>query len=83
MIREFQHDCASYVCFILKSLLFFDPDETFIFCAQGLYPESHGIIANYMYDAEMKMMYNMADSSKLDPRWYYGEPVGIIMMHMK
>ena len=42
---------------------------------QGLYPESHGIIDNLMYDTEIKDVFTLAGKSKFDPRWWHGEPV--------
>lgn len=41
----------------------------------GLYPESHGLIANEMFDPEFKAIFN---SSNNEPRWWNGgEPVWV------
>jgi len=47
------------------------------FLFQGLYPESHGIIDNKMYDTGMKEMFTLSSETKFDPRWWQGEPVGV------
>ncbi|CAI9533882.1 unnamed protein product [Staurois parvus] len=37
----------------------------------GLYAESHGIVANSMYDSSTKQIFNLSDfSSKTDPFWW-------------
>ncbi|XP_071118759.1 uncharacterized protein [Haliotis cracherodii] len=41
----------------------------------GLYPESHGIIDNNMYDSELKQKFGLKLDSKEDPRWWQGEPI--------
>jgi len=42
---------------------------------QGLYPESHGIIDNNMYDVDMKSRFQLGKPAASDPRWWKGDPV--------
>lgn len=50
---------------------------TFIFISyQGLYPESHGIIANKMFDPKTKRMFKM---SSIESEWWGGEPLWITL----
>ena len=51
------------------------PTETFpnhVSLATGLYPESHGIVSNIMYDPMLKDYFNM---SITDPKWWWGKGV--------
>ena len=42
---------------------------------QGLYPESHGIIDNSMYDPTVsKEMFSLKSDVMHDPKWWQGEP---------
>uniref|UniRef100_A0A673GUV4 Ectonucleotide pyrophosphatase/phosphodiesterase family member 2-like n=1 Tax=Sinocyclocheilus rhinocerous TaxID=307959 RepID=A0A673GUV4_9TELE len=43
--------------------------------ATGLYPESHGIVCNSMYDPEFKAHFRLRGREKLDHRWWGGQPV--------
>jgi len=46
--------------------------------ATGLYPAHHGIIANYMYDPDLKEKFNKNDPAVMrDARWWGGEPIWI------
>ena len=42
---------------------------------QGLYPESHGIIANIFLDPEFGEMFFYGGRNLSDNRWWLGEPV--------
>ncbi len=49
---------------------------------QGLYPESHGIVAHEFYDPELGRNFslpaagfNFSDPNLLDPLWWTGEPI--------
>jgi hypothetical protein len=44
---------------------------------QGLYPESHGIVDNNMYDTDIKEKFSLSSPNASDPRWWGGEPVSI------
>lgn len=44
----------------------------------GLYPESHGIVANEFYDPELKEDFIHKNASiSGDPKWWGGEPIWI------
>ncbi|XP_062858035.1 ectonucleotide pyrophosphatase/phosphodiesterase family member 1 [Trichomycterus rosablanca] len=47
----------------------------------GLYPESHGIVDNKMYDVSLNATFSLRDNEKFNPRWYQGEPVWITAMN--
>jgi len=42
---------------------------------QGLYPESHGIVGNNIYDSKHNMSFSIGGSEKFEPFWWGGEPV--------
>ncbi|XP_052776109.1 uncharacterized protein LOC128213996 [Mya arenaria] len=41
----------------------------------GLYPESHGIIDNNMYDTEMMSRFSLGSKAASDPSWWKGDPL--------
>ncbi|KAK7482275.1 hypothetical protein BaRGS_00026518 [Batillaria attramentaria] len=43
----------------------------------GLYPESHGIVDNTMYDPDIGERFSISSDNKSDPRWWGGEPVSL------
>uniref|UniRef100_A0A671YBE7 Ectonucleotide pyrophosphatase/phosphodiesterase 2 n=1 Tax=Sparus aurata TaxID=8175 RepID=A0A671YBE7_SPAAU len=43
--------------------------------ATGLYPESHGIIGNSMYDPVFDATFTLRSREKLNHRWWGGQPV--------
>uniref|UniRef100_A0A9J8BII1 SMB domain-containing protein n=1 Tax=Cyprinus carpio carpio TaxID=630221 RepID=A0A9J8BII1_CYPCA len=43
--------------------------------ATGLYPESHGIVCNSMYDPVFKAHFRLRGREKLNHRWWGGQPV--------
>ncbi len=46
--------------------------------ATGLYVESHGIIANSMYDPDMDAWFSLGNRDAVtDPRWWGGEPIWV------
>ncbi|KAI1897715.1 hypothetical protein AGOR_G00086130 [Albula goreensis] len=49
----------------------------------GLYPESHGIVDNKMYDVTQNISFSLKDKEKFNAHWYQGEPVWITAMHNK
>ncbi|XP_029281740.1 ectonucleotide pyrophosphatase/phosphodiesterase family member 1 isoform X2 [Cottoperca gobio] len=49
----------------------------------GLYPESHGIVDNKMYDVSQDAFFSLKSDEKFNPKWYQGEPVWITAMHQK
>lgn len=53
---------ALIVCYFLQRL-------------QGLYPESHGIVDNKMYDVSVNAFFSLKTEEKFNPKWYQGEPV--------
>ncbi|XP_072527210.1 ectonucleotide pyrophosphatase/phosphodiesterase family member 1-like isoform X2 [Salminus brasiliensis] len=46
----------------------------------GLYPESHGIVDNKMYDITRNAMFSLRTEEKFNAFWYQGEPVWITAM---
>ncbi|XP_076862144.1 autotaxin isoform X2 [Brachyhypopomus gauderio] len=45
--------------------------------ATGLYPESHGIVCNTMYDPVFDATFNLRGREKLKHRWWGGQPIWI------
>uniref|UniRef100_A0A8C1VAH0 SMB domain-containing protein n=1 Tax=Cyprinus carpio TaxID=7962 RepID=A0A8C1VAH0_CYPCA len=45
--------------------------------ATGLYPESHGIVCNSMYDPVFKAHFRLKGREKLNHRWWGGQPIWI------
>ncbi|XP_046702061.1 ectonucleotide pyrophosphatase/phosphodiesterase family member 2 isoform X2 [Silurus meridionalis] len=45
--------------------------------ATGLYPESHGIVGNSMYDPSFDAMFTLRGKEKLNHRWWGGQPIWI------
>uniref|UniRef100_A0A452IVN3 SMB domain-containing protein n=1 Tax=Gopherus agassizii TaxID=38772 RepID=A0A452IVN3_9SAUR len=45
----------------------------------GLYPESHGIIDNNMYDVNLSQSFSLSGQAKFDPVWWKGQPVCVIL----
>lgn len=46
---------------------------------QGLYPESHGIVDNKMYDVTRNAEFFLkSKEEKFNPKWYLGEPVSTL-----
>ncbi|KTF95529.1 hypothetical protein cypCar_00036917 [Cyprinus carpio] len=45
--------------------------------ATGLYPESHGIVCNSMYDPVFKAHFRLKGREKLNHRWWGGQPVNL------
>ncbi|KAJ8391525.1 hypothetical protein AAFF_G00088470 [Aldrovandia affinis] len=49
----------------------------------GLYPESHGIVDNKMYDVTRNASFSLKLAEKFNAQWYQGEPVWITAMRHK
>ena len=49
-----------------------------VYLSQGLYPESHGIIGNSMYDPVFNATFTLRSREKLNHRWWGGQPVSIV-----
>ena len=46
--------------------------------ATGMYPDSHGLVGNTIYDPEFDATYSMRDRAAVgDGRWYGGEPIWV------
>ncbi|XP_045128469.1 venom phosphodiesterase 2-like [Portunus trituberculatus] len=43
--------------------------------ATGMYPPSHGIIANRFYDPEFDAVFRIGRPESFEPRWWGGEPI--------
>ncbi|XP_063246095.1 ectonucleotide pyrophosphatase/phosphodiesterase family member 3 [Prinia subflava] len=46
----------------------------------GLYPESHGIIDNNMYDVHLNKHFSLSGEEKFKPAWWKGQPVWLTAM---
>ncbi|TSL82490.1 Ectonucleotide pyrophosphatase/phosphodiesterase family member 2 [Bagarius yarrelli] len=44
---------------------------------KGLYPESHGIVGNSMYDPSFDALFMLRGKEKLNHRWWGGQPIWI------
>ena len=51
--------------------------------AQGLYPESNGLIDNVMYDPELNATFSLSSEEKSNPAWYLGQPVSTAAANRK
>ncbi|XP_061842662.2 ectonucleotide pyrophosphatase/phosphodiesterase family member 1 [Nerophis lumbriciformis] len=49
----------------------------------GLYPESHGIVDNKMYDVNRNAFFSLKTEEKFNSKWYQGEPVWNTAMRHK
>ncbi|KFO86516.1 Ectonucleotide pyrophosphatase/phosphodiesterase family member 3, partial [Buceros rhinoceros silvestris] len=47
----------------------------------GLYPESHGIIDNNMYDVNLNQHFSLSGTEKFEPSWWKGQPVWLTAMY--
>lgn len=46
---------------------------------KGLYPESHGIVDNKIYDVTRNASFSLRAAEKSNPSWYQGEPVSVYL----
>ncbi|XP_056422536.1 ectonucleotide pyrophosphatase/phosphodiesterase family member 1 [Hyla sarda] len=71
--------CGTYT----RSLRPVYPSKTFpnhYSIVTGLYPESHGLVDNKMYDPHRNALFTLRNAEKFHPSWYQGEPVWITAM---
>ncbi|KAK3089994.1 hypothetical protein FSP39_008300 [Pinctada imbricata] len=61
----------------IQILSFILPHVPTITNCMGLYPESHGIISNKMYDEDIGEVFTIGGTSKANPQWWGGEPLWI------
>ncbi|KAM5286114.1 ectonucleotide pyrophosphatase/phosphodiesterase family member 3 isoform 1-T1 [Hipposideros larvatus] len=47
----------------------------------GLYPESHGIIDNNMYDVNLNKNFSLSSKEKDNPAWWQGQPIWLTAMY--
>ncbi|XP_004609149.1 ectonucleotide pyrophosphatase/phosphodiesterase family member 3 [Sorex araneus] len=47
----------------------------------GLYPESHGIVDNNMYDVHLNKNFSLSSAEKNNPAWWQGQPVWLTAMY--
>ncbi|KAM8998849.1 ectonucleotide pyrophosphatase/phosphodiesterase family member 3 [Sarcophilus harrisii] len=47
----------------------------------GLYPESHGIIDNNMYDVYLNKNFSLSSKEILNPKWWYGQPIWLTAIY--
>lgn len=66
MIRKFVIELVSGLYVILTVVFFY---------TKGLYPESHGIVGNSMYDPVFDATFHLRGREKFNHRWWGGQPV--------
>ncbi|XP_076611732.1 ectonucleotide pyrophosphatase/phosphodiesterase family member 1 [Chaetodon auriga] len=49
----------------------------------GLYPESHGIVDNKMYDVTRNAFFSLKTDEKFNAKWYQGEPIWLTAIRHK
>ncbi|KAF6364359.1 ectonucleotide pyrophosphatase/phosphodiesterase 3 [Rhinolophus ferrumequinum] len=47
----------------------------------GLYPESHGIIDNNMYDVNLNKNFSLSSKEKDNPAWWQGQPIWLTAVY--
>ncbi|NWS23007.1 ENPP3 phosphodiesterase, partial [Pachyramphus minor] len=47
----------------------------------GLYPESHGIIDNNMYDVDLNKHFSLSGMEKFNSSWWKGQPIWLTAMY--
>uniref|UniRef100_A0A8C4JQZ5 Ectonucleotide pyrophosphatase/phosphodiesterase 1 n=1 Tax=Dromaius novaehollandiae TaxID=8790 RepID=A0A8C4JQZ5_DRONO len=47
----------------------------------GLYPESHGIIDNKIYDPKRNASFTLKNEEKFNPQWYQGQPIWLTAVY--
>ncbi|OXB68402.1 hypothetical protein ASZ78_010023 [Callipepla squamata] len=47
----------------------------------GLYPESHGIVDNNMYDVDLNKHFSLSSTEKFRSSWWKGQPMWLTAMH--
>ncbi|XP_042537712.1 ectonucleotide pyrophosphatase/phosphodiesterase family member 3 isoform X1 [Dipodomys spectabilis] len=47
----------------------------------GLYPESHGIIDNNMYDVHLNKSFSLSSVEKNNPAWWQGQPIWLTAIY--
>ncbi|XP_063166004.1 venom phosphodiesterase-like isoform X2 [Candoia aspera] len=60
------------------------PTKTFVnhyTIVTGLYPESHGIIDNNMYDVKFNKSFSLSGSAKSNPAWWGGQPIWLTAIY--
>ena len=53
----------------------YDPSPSLFFNLQGMYPASHGIIANKFYDPSFDAEFRVGREEFFKKRWWGGEPL--------
>ena len=74
IIREDILGCAVSMRRFIHSYIFILLYNWFIIC-QGMYPESHGIVDNNMYDMDLGEAFWLGSPTSMNPEWWIGEPV--------
>lgn len=52
--------------------------KVFLFVMQGLYPETHGIVDNKMFDPAINETFDIFSETRFNSDWWKGEPVSSI-----
>uniref|UniRef100_A0A8D0BG77 Ectonucleotide pyrophosphatase/phosphodiesterase 1 n=1 Tax=Salvator merianae TaxID=96440 RepID=A0A8D0BG77_SALMN len=47
----------------------------------GLYPESHGLVDNKMYEPKRNAYFTLRNEEKFNPQWYQGQPIWLTAMY--
>ncbi|XP_053143212.1 ectonucleotide pyrophosphatase/phosphodiesterase family member 1 isoform X2 [Hemicordylus capensis] len=47
----------------------------------GLYPESHGLVDNKMYEPNRNAFFTLRNQEKFNPQWYQGQPIWLTAMY--
>ncbi|XP_062980741.1 ectonucleotide pyrophosphatase/phosphodiesterase family member 1 [Elgaria multicarinata webbii] len=47
----------------------------------GLYPESHGLVDNKMYEPKRNAFFTLRNAEKFNPQWYHGQPIWLTAMY--
>uniref|UniRef100_A0A6J0VED1 Ectonucleotide pyrophosphatase/phosphodiesterase family member 1 n=1 Tax=Pogona vitticeps TaxID=103695 RepID=A0A6J0VED1_9SAUR len=47
----------------------------------GLYPESHGLVDNKMYEPKRNAYFTLKNAEKFNPLWYQGQPIWLTAMY--
>uniref|UniRef100_A0A8B9LKD7 Ectonucleotide pyrophosphatase/phosphodiesterase 1 n=1 Tax=Astyanax mexicanus TaxID=7994 RepID=A0A8B9LKD7_ASTMX len=73
-------DCCANYNNVCEGVSGYFPDHYYRCILYGLYPETHGIVDNKMYDVIHNASFSLKSDEKFNSFWYLGEPVWITAM---